>query len=125
MKNSKTKKGFTLVELLVVMSVIAILTLLAVPRFLVMTKQANLSTVEANHRSTVSAISMYIGSHKGELPPTGLTALKKYLDIESGKPKGSTYSWTNNGDGTGKLHSELDAGNSPTAGIESFNYIFE
>lgn len=67
MKNS-IKKGFTLVELLVVMTILAVLSFLAVPQFVKMQKQANEKTFEANHRMVISAINMYVADHDGEYP---------------------------------------------------------
>jgi len=65
----KLRKGFTLVELLVVVAIIGILVLIAVPRFQSMTEGARRRTVEANHRIIVSAITMYIANNNGQLPP--------------------------------------------------------
>ena len=55
----KKRKGFTLVELIVVIAIIGILVLIAVPRFGSITDAAEQRTVEANHRILISAAQMY------------------------------------------------------------------
>lgn len=51
----KNKKGFTLMELIVVMAVIAVLTLLAAPRFLGYTKDARVSSLQSDVRVLTDA----------------------------------------------------------------------
>ena len=89
------RKGFTLVELLVVVAIIGILVLVAVPRFSSMTDGARISAVEANHRILVSAITMYMAEHNGQLPPD-MNAINSYLSepVTNGSPPNSTYAWS-------------------------------
>lgn len=49
------KAGFTLIELLVVIAILAILVLLAAPRFLGYTKDANVSTMQADAKVLTNA----------------------------------------------------------------------
>jgi len=62
----KSKKGFTLVELMVVVGIIGILVAIAVPVYNNATKNAADVANEANIRTIKSAISMYLAS-EGDL----------------------------------------------------------
>lgn len=63
----KNRKGFTLVELMVVVVIIGILAGIAVPTYNNITEKAEQSAVEANLRTIDSAIMMY-RAEKAELP---------------------------------------------------------
>lgn len=63
------KKGFTLVELMVVVVIIGVLVAIAVPVFQNVTKTANQRAVEGNLRTIDGAISMYRANN-----PTGTIA---------------------------------------------------
>lgn len=55
----KSNKGFTLIELMVVISIIAILVAIALPRFAEARRSANTAKIAADLRSIDSAITMY------------------------------------------------------------------
>ncbi|MGL5440483.1 MAG: competence type IV pilus major pilin ComGC [Filifactoraceae bacterium] len=113
----KKKKGFTLVELVVVIMAIGILMLIGMARFSSISMTAAERTFEANHRLVVSAISMYMADHDGKTPAS-TEKFEKYIADPSGgatngiaalqgKPEGkanATYTW----DGT-KLESTFTA----------------
>lgn len=56
MKNLKNKKGFTLIELIVVIAILGILALFLVPQFTGYSQDAKRQVNEANTRSVVTAI---------------------------------------------------------------------
>lgn len=58
-KTKKNKKGFTLVELLVVLLILGVLVGLAVPRYMQSQKYARARTFAANVREIVSALEIY------------------------------------------------------------------
>ncbi len=66
-KFMKSKKGFTLVELMIVVVIMAILVAVAVPIFSAVTKNARIKTCEANRREIISQLNNYaMGSVDGE-----------------------------------------------------------
>ena len=67
MKFFKNKKGFTLVELVVVIAILGILAGIAIPRFMDATATAKGSKIVADMRTIDSAIMMY-NAQKGSLP---------------------------------------------------------
>lgn len=104
-KVQKKRKGFTLIELIVVVTIIGILLLIAVPRFTSMSDAANRRTFEANHRIVASAIGMYIAENNGAKPNAG-NKLDKYLTTATSgagfaalnnNPDGATYVVAANG----------------------------
>ena len=78
------KRGFTLVELLIVVIILAILAAIVVPQFIASTEDAKTAAVDANLRNLRSAIALYKQQH-GDDPPgktdSGLGGGGPYTDI--------------------------------------------
>lgn len=68
LESIKNKEGFTLIELIVVMAIIAILVLLAAPRFLGYTKDAEVSAVRQDVKVLSDAALQYNIENEGTWP---------------------------------------------------------
>jgi len=119
----QNQKGFTLVELMVVVVIIGILVAIAVPVYNNATLKANKSAIEANLRTIDGAIMQYmattdtIPADTTELQ-TGLTG--NYLQAWPTKPTGCTYSII--GAGTQASPYKAQVGISGISGITNGSY---
>lgn len=97
---AKKRKGFTLIELVIVVAIIGILALMVIPQFNNVTKDAKVKTYEANCQVVVSAYAMYQAGNEGKLPTAG-TDLDPYINggfaALNDKPSGATYSISSTG----------------------------
>ena len=64
----RNKKGFTLIEILIVIIVLGILAMIIVPQITVSTDDAKISTVQSDLSSLRSAIEIYYAQHKNKYP---------------------------------------------------------
>ena len=117
LKRINNKKGFTLVELVVVMAILAILAAIAVPKFTDQTAAAKKAACTANKRSIESALMLYYADNENEFPTekdlsqwTGEeNPLKEYGFEEVPKcPSDGKYTMDDDGRVTCKLHDEED-----------------
>ncbi len=74
MKNNKKKKGFTLIELIVVIAILAILAAVAVPNFIGIMDKANIATEVAAASEFVNAINIYNATKPTAIADGVLTA---------------------------------------------------
>lgn len=64
LKNKKKKKGFTLIELIIVIAIIAILAAIAIPKFGEVRKNAALNSDVANAKTIANAVTTLIAEDK-------------------------------------------------------------
>ena len=64
----KQRKGFSLIELVIVVAIIGILALMILPQFGKVTADAKLKTFESNYQILVTAMGMYQAGHDGNYP---------------------------------------------------------
>ena len=96
MKNNK--KGFTLIELMIVVAIIGILAAIAIPKFADLINKAKEGSTKGALSSVRSAIQVYYGDNEGWFPaaetPTlaSLTTNAKYIgEIPMAKMPGTTH----------------------------------
>ncbi len=75
MTKNQRKQGFTLVEVLIVVVIMAVLAATIIPQFTVSTMDAKISTAEFNLNSLRQQIEMYRMQHDGAVPGATLAEL--------------------------------------------------
>src|SRR3989339_77117 len=80
----KKSKGFTLIELMIVVAIIGILSAIAIPKFADLIRKSNEGATKGNLGAVRSAISIYYGEQEGVYPAAAAT-LTAVLTMENGK----------------------------------------
>lgn len=91
-KEGEKSKGFTLVELMVVVAVIAILAALAMPQFLSASEKAKEAKVKSDISTISNAAQLYMMDKSKDTVPTVEELYKSgYLSDHVKTPKGTDY----------------------------------
>jgi type II secretion system protein G len=86
------QRGFTLIELMIVVAIIGILAAIAIPLYANVQGRARVAKAQADARTLVSAVSMY-QAHMGSLP-SGLADLNSQQTNDLGQAAGPFISAT-------------------------------
>jgi len=125
MVRKKANKGFTLIELMIVVAIIGILAAIAIPRFAQMLEKSREGATQGNLGALKSSSSIYYGDIQGVWPTTlnsqSQYSFSKYLDnIYPVKATGAFVPNAPSPQGT--LVTMTTAGLAPTVGSSGWLY---
>jgi prepilin-type N-terminal cleavage/methylation domain-containing protein len=81
----KKSKGFTLIELMIVVAIIGILSAIAIPKFADLIRKSNEGATKGNLGAIRSAMSIYYGENEGLYPVGAAVNAGLQLTMDTGK----------------------------------------
>ena len=118
-------RGFTMIELMIVVSIISILVAILMPNFLHARAESQTSGCEATEKQIATAVEEYAVDHQGSYGPGGAVTSTllgaAYLNVTPVDPvNGSTYN-LNTTSGTYGYYQITDAGGHDTSTTNGLN----
>lgn len=89
--NVRRQSGFTLVEVLIVVVIMAVLAATIIPQFADSTTDAKVSTLKFNLHTLRSQIELYRTHHDGKLPSATLVELTKSTNVSGTQGTGANF----------------------------------
>ncbi len=110
------KNGFTLVEILVAMAILAVLTAICVPNFIAYRRRAEYAAIQATMRYLMDAEDLYFIGNEGFYPHKGIISIPK--GAEKSIPE-LRYTFSK-----GHKHSYFIFGLNTNTGKKRYNYYY-
>ena len=73
--HSRSARGFTLIELMIVVAIIGILAAIAIPKFADLIRKSNEGSTKGNLGAIKGALAVYYGQNEGQYPVDSLASL--------------------------------------------------
>jgi MSHA pilin protein MshA len=108
----KSKGGWTLVELIIVIIILGLIAAIAIPAYLDLTTSAKINACQAQQGAIRSAALLYCAKHSGTLPDS----LTNGMFVNATKPtcpSGGTITYTKTSDSTFTVSCSITAHNTP------------
>lgn len=106
------ERGWTLVELIIVIVILGLIAGVAIPAYLNLTDSAKINACQANQAVIKSAVLLYYVKHTGTMP-TSLTSGMFASGAIPTCPAGGTLIYTHSGDSTFTVSCSIVAHNTP------------